>query len=54
MPQSSEQGPDRRTDAVAREMQRMREAEEEREGRDLVDTVGEEQQRERERAEDEG
>jgi hypothetical protein len=44
---------DRRRRAVEREMQRRRQDEEERPARDLVDTVGEEQQRERERAGDE-
>ena len=53
MPESSEQDLPRRRGAVEREMQRRRQADEEREPRELVDTVGEEQQRERERAAEE-
>jgi hypothetical protein len=53
MPESSEQDLPRRRDAVEREMQRRRQAGEEREARELVDTVGEQQQRERERAAEE-
>jgi hypothetical protein len=49
MPESTEQEAQRRREAVEREMQRRREAEEERESHELVDTVGEEQQRGRER-----
>jgi len=54
MPESSDQDLPRRRGAVEREMQRRREADEEREPRELVDTVGEQQQqqRERERADD--
>jgi hypothetical protein len=50
MADSTQQEAVRRREAVEREMQRRREAEQERESRELVDTVGEEQQRERERA----
>ena len=53
MPEASDQDLPRRRGAVEREMQRRRQAGEEREPRELVDTVGEEQQRERERAADE-
>jgi hypothetical protein len=53
MPESSDQDLPRRRGAVEREMQRRRQAGEEREPRKLVDTVGEEQQRERERAAEE-
>jgi methyl coenzyme M reductase subunit C-like uncharacterized protein (methanogenesis marker protein 7) len=53
MPESSEQDPRRQRGAVEREMRRIREAEEDRESRDLVDTVSEEQQRDRERADEE-
>ena len=49
MPESSEQDSRRRREAVEREMQRRREAETEREGRELIDTVGDEQQRDRDR-----
>ena len=52
MPESSDQDLPRRRGAVEREMQRRREADEEREARELVDTVGEQQQRSRERAAD--
>jgi hypothetical protein len=52
MPESSEPDPRRQRKAVEREMQRIREADDERESRDLVDTVGEEQQRDRDRARD--
>jgi hypothetical protein len=52
MPESSDHDLPRRLGAVEREMQRRREADEQREARDLVDTVGEQQQRERERADD--
>jgi len=52
MPESSEHDLPRRLGAVEREMQRRRDADAdtEREDRELVDTVGEEQQRERDRA----
>ena len=52
MPESSEHNLQRRRGAVEREMQRRRDADAdtEREDRELVDTVGEEQQRDRERA----
>jgi hypothetical protein len=54
MPQPSQQDARRQREAVEREMQRRREADDERESRELIDTVGEEQQRgrDRERAED--
>jgi hypothetical protein len=50
MPESSDQELPRRRGAVEREMQRRRDAVEDREPRELVDTVGEQQQRDRERA----
>jgi hypothetical protein len=51
MPESGEQqDPRRQREAVEREMQRRRDADDERESRELIDTVGDEQQRERERA----
>jgi hypothetical protein len=52
MPESSEHDLPRRRGAVEREMQRRRDADAdtEREDRELVDTVGEEQQRGRDRA----
>ena len=53
MPESSDQDLPRRLSAVEREMQRRRDADAEPEARDLVDTVGDEQQRERDRADDE-
>jgi hypothetical protein len=53
MPESSDQDLRRRLSAVEREMQRRRDADTEPEERDLVDTVGDEQQRERDRADDE-
>jgi len=51
MPESGEHDLPRRLGAVEREMQRRRDADAdtEREDRELVDTVGEEQQRGRER-----
>ena len=49
MPETTEQDRQRKRAAVEREMQRRREADDEREDRDLVDTVGDEQQRERDR-----
>jgi hypothetical protein len=54
MADSSDQDLPRRLRAVEREMQRRRDADEDREERELIDTVGEEQQRERERADDSG
>jgi hypothetical protein len=53
MAESSDQDLPRRRAAVEREMQRLRDGET-REARELVDTVGDQQQRERERAADEG
>jgi hypothetical protein len=52
MPESSEDNLQRRRGAVEREMQRRRDADADtdREDRELVDTVGEEQQRDRDRA----
>jgi hypothetical protein len=50
MPDSSGQDRQRQRAAVEREMQRRREADDEREDRELIDTVGDEQQRERDRA----
>jgi hypothetical protein len=50
MPESSEHDLPRRVSAVEREMQRRNETGDEREDRELVDTVGEEQERERRRA----
>jgi hypothetical protein len=47
MPESSDATNRRRREAVEREMRIRRETDEEREGRELVDTVGEEQQRDR-------
>lgn len=52
MPGSSDEDRDRRRTAVEREMQRRREAEDRRAERELVDTVEDEQARERERADD--
>jgi hypothetical protein len=56
MPESSEHDLPRRLSAVEREMQRQNETADarERDDRDLVDTVGDEQQRERERAGEDG
>jgi hypothetical protein len=51
MPETTEQDRQRKRAAVEREMQRRREADDEREDRDLIDTVGDEQQRERDRTE---
>jgi hypothetical protein len=51
MPETTEQDRQRKRAAVEREMQRRREADDEREDRDLVDTVGDEQQRGRDRTE---
>lgn len=53
MPESRDQELPRRREAVEREMQRRREAGDERQARELVDTVGEQQQRDRDRAADE-
>jgi len=53
MPNSTEGDRGRQREAVEREMQRRR-ARDEREGRELVDTVGEEQQQQRERARERG
>jgi hypothetical protein len=50
MPETSQQDRQRQRAAVEREMQRRREADDEREDRELIDTVGDEQQRDRERA----
>jgi hypothetical protein len=50
MPETTEQDRQRQRTAVEREMQRRREADNEREDRELIDTVGDEQQRDRERA----
>jgi hypothetical protein len=50
MPETTEQDRQRQRAAVEREMQRRREADDEREDRELIDTVGDEQQRERDRA----
>jgi hypothetical protein len=50
MPETTEQDRRRQRTAVEREMQRRREADDEREGRELIDTVGDEQQRDRDRA----
>jgi hypothetical protein len=50
MPETTEQDRQRQRTAVEREMQRRREADNEREERELIDTVGDEQQRDRERA----
>jgi hypothetical protein len=50
MPETTEQDRQRQRAAVEREMQRRREADDEREDRELIDTVGDEQQRDRERA----
>jgi hypothetical protein len=50
MPETTEQDRQRKRAAVEREMQRRREADDEREDRELIDTVGDEQQRERDRA----
>jgi hypothetical protein len=47
MPESSDATNRRRREAVEREMRIRREADEERQGRELVDTVEEEQQRDR-------
>jgi hypothetical protein len=52
MPDAKEQDPHRERNAVQREMQRRREVDEERESRELIDTVGEEQQRGRDRDRD--
>jgi hypothetical protein len=51
MPETSQQDRQRQRAAVEREMQRRREVDDEREDRELIDTVGDEQQRERERTE---
>jgi hypothetical protein len=51
MPETTEQDRQRKRAAVEREMQRRREADDEREDRALIDTVGDEQQRERDRTE---
>ena len=51
MPETSQQDRQRKRAAVEREMQRRREADDEREDRELIDTVGDEQQRGRERTE---
>ena len=51
MPETTEQDRQRKRAAVEREMQRRREADDEREDRELIDTVGDEQQRERDRTE---
>jgi hypothetical protein len=51
MPETTEPDRQRKRAAVEREMQRRREADDEREDRDLIDTVGDEQQRERDRTE---
>jgi hypothetical protein len=51
MPEISQQDRQRQRAAVEREMQRRREADDEREDRELIDTVGDEQQRERDRTE---
>jgi hypothetical protein len=50
MPETTEQDRQRQRAAVEREMQRRREAVDEREDRELIDTVGDEQQRDRDRA----
>jgi hypothetical protein len=52
MPETTEQDRQRQRTAVEREMQRRREADNEREDRELIDTVGDEQQRDRERGRD--
>jgi hypothetical protein len=54
MPETTEQDRRRKRAAVEREMQRRREADDERESRELIETVGDEQQRgrDRERAEE--
>jgi hypothetical protein len=52
MPETTEQDRQRKRAAVEREMQRRREADDERESRELIDTVGDEQQRGRERERD--
>ena len=49
MPDSTDQDTQRRLSAVEREMQRRRDAEDEREGRELIDTVEDQQQRDRDR-----
>lgn len=51
-PSTGDEGAGRRTDAVQREMQRRRRADE-RDEPDLVETTGEEQRREREAVGDE-
>jgi hypothetical protein len=51
MPETTEQDRQRQRAAVEREMQRRREADDEREDRELIDTVGDEQQRGRDRTE---
>jgi hypothetical protein len=51
MPETTEQDRQRKRAAVEREMQRRREADDEREDRELIDTVGDEQQRGRDRTE---
>ena len=54
MPETTEQDRRRKRAAVEREMQRRWEADDERESRELIETVGDEQQRgrDRERAEE--
>jgi hypothetical protein len=49
MAETSDQDHQRKRAAVEREMQRRREADDEREDRALIDTVGDQQQRDRER-----
>ena len=51
MPETTEQDRQRKRAAVEREMQRRREADDEREDRELIDAVGDEQQRGRDRTE---
>jgi hypothetical protein len=51
MPETTQQDRQRQRAAVEREMQRRREADDEREDRELIDTVGDEQQRARDRTE---
>jgi hypothetical protein len=51
MPETTEQDRQRKRAAVEREMQRRREADDEREDRELIDSVGDEQQRGRDRTE---
>jgi hypothetical protein len=51
MPETSQQDRQRQRAAVEREMQRRREADDEREDRELIDSVGDEQQRGRDRIE---